>query len=77
MYDNKMTKNGLSTTKTPGQEQYQKFTGKEGGGFRSKPYVQYDYRHPDGELFSCVKPTLESCRAARDAWLDRKVGATV
>ena len=71
MYTSKMTRNGMSTTKTPGQEQYQKFTGKE-LGFRSKPYVQYDYRHLDGELFSCVKPTLEACRAARDAWLDKK-----
>ena len=71
MYTNYMTKNGVSTTKTPGQEQYQKFTGKE-GGFRSKPYVQYDYRHLDGALFSCVKPTLDACRAARDAWLDKK-----
>ena len=76
MYVNKMTENGVSTTKTPGQEQCQKFTGKEGGS-RSKPYVQYDYRHLDGELFSCVKPTLEACRAARDAWLDKKTGATV
>ena len=37
--------------------------------------VQYDYRHPiDRELFSCVKPTLEECRAARDKWLNAKKG---
>ena len=34
--------------------------------------VQYDYRHTDGELFSCVKPTLDECRAARDKWLTAK-----
>ncbi len=35
--------------------------------------MQYDYRHPtDGELFSCVKPTLDECRAARDKWLTAK-----
>lgn len=28
--------------------------------------VQYDYRNEDGELFSCVKPTLTECRKARD-----------
>ena len=36
------------------------------------PFVQYDYRHTDGELFSCVKPTLDECRAARDKWLTAK-----
>ena len=77
MYENKMTENGQSTTKTPGQEQYQKLT--NGTGSRKKSYIQYDYRHPDGELFSCVKLTLEACRTARDEWLDRKAakeGAT-
>ena len=34
-----------------------------------------DYRHPiDRELFSCVKPTLDECRAARDKWLNAKKG---
>jgi len=32
-------------------------------------FCQYDYRGMDGELFSCVKPTLEACRAARDEWM--------
>ncbi|KAB3744528.1 DUF3873 domain-containing protein, partial [Phocaeicola vulgatus] len=31
-----------------------------------------DYRHTDGELFSCVKPTLEECRRLRDEWLNLK-----
>ena len=32
------------------------------------------FRHTDGELFSCVKPTLEECRATRDKWLTAKEG---
>lgn len=77
----KMTKNGVSTTAAPGQEQFENFTRKVGR--QVKRYVQYDYRHTDGELFSCVRPTLDACRAARDAcraardaWLDAKAGAT-
>lgn len=31
--------------------------------------VQYDYRHTDGKLFSCVAKTLEDARAKRDQWL--------
>lgn len=30
--------------------------------------VQYDYRNENGELFSCVKPTLAECRKARDEY---------
>ncbi|KAB3914764.1 DUF3873 domain-containing protein [Bacteroides uniformis] len=44
-------------------------------GRRRRTLVQYDYRHPiDRELFSCVKPTLDECRAARDKWLNAKKG---
>jgi len=50
-----------------GQEQYEAFK----SNVTRKKAVQYDYRHTDGELFSCVRPTLESCRAARDAWLEK------
>jgi len=39
---------------------------------KSRLSVQYDYRHTDGELFSCVKPTLEKCIEARDSWLKQK-----
>lgn len=34
--------------------------------------VQYDYRHTDGELFSCVGSTLEDCRQRRNRWLSSK-----
>lgn len=69
----KMTVNGVTTTKTPRQEQYEFFTRKVGR--QTKKYVSYDYHHTDGELFSCVKPTLEACRAARDIWVEEKGGA--
>jgi hypothetical protein len=66
----KMTENGLSTTTAKGQEQFETFTSK--ASRKRKKYVQYDYRDTDGVLFSCVKPTLEACRAARDTWLEAK-----
>ena len=64
-----MTQNGISTTTALGQEQYDTFTRRISG--KTKKYFQYDYRHANGELFSCIKPTLEACRAARDAWLNK------
>lgn len=67
----KMTVNGVTTTKAPGQEQYETFTRKVGA--KTKKYIQYDYRHTDGELFSCIRPTLEACRAARDEWLEQRL----
>lgn len=61
-----MTINGVSTTTAPGQEQYEKFKSR----VNKKTYIQYDYRHTNGKLFSCVKPTLEACRVERDKWLE-------
>ena len=54
----------------PGEEQWEFFLQRTKS--RIKKFCQYDYRDDTGELFSCVKPTLEACRAARDAWLDKK-----
>lgn len=51
-----------------GQEQHEAFKSRA----TKKKAVQYDYRHTDGELFSCVKPTLDACKQARDAWLDKR-----
>ena len=62
--------NGVSTCTKAGTEKYEKF--QTGIGRRKRTLVQYDYRHTDGELFSCVKPTLDECRAARDKWLTAK-----
>ncbi len=69
----RMTINGVSTCTEAGTEKYERF--QLGIGRRKRTLVQYDYRHPtDGELFSCVKTTLNECRAARDKWLTAKEG---
>lgn len=65
-----ITIKGVTTLNANGEEQYETFTRKVGG--KSKKYYQYDYRHTDGELFSCVKPSLDLCRDARNEWLQRK-----
>ena len=66
----RMTINGVSTCAEAGTEKYERF--QSGIGRRRRTLVQYDYRHPiDRELFSCVKPTLDECRAARDKWLGK------
>ena len=71
----KMTINGVSTCTEAGTEKYEKF--QSGSGRGKRILVQYDYRHTDGELFSCVKLTLNECRAARDRWLTGKKGKEV
>ena len=38
-------------------------------------FVQYDYRHLDGSLFTCVKHTLRECRDARDQHLRLKAAS--
>jgi len=67
-----MTINGVSTCQTAGTEKYERF--QLGIGRRRRTLVQYDYRHTDMELFSCVKSTLDECRAERDKWLDKIQG---
>jgi hypothetical protein len=52
----------------PGQEQHEMFT----SSFTKRRMCQYDYRNHDGELFSCIKRTLDDCRADRDAWISAK-----
>lgn len=56
---------GCSLCKTAGSENYEKFK------MRKKTYYQYDYRHTNGELFTCVAPTLEAARERRDKWLEQ------
>lgn len=48
-----------------GQEQHEYFRDR----IAKKCHCQYDYRHTNGELFSCVKPTLEACRQAKEKWI--------
>ena len=68
----RMTINGVSTCTEAGTEKYERF--QSGIGRRKRTLVQYDYRHTDGELFACVKPTLDECRTARNKWRERKAG---
>lgn len=62
----------------PGEEQHETFNlsaalvGRRRAGQKR---VQYDYRHTDGELFSCVAVALEAARARRDEWLARRKAA--
>ena len=67
-----MTINGVSTCTEAGAEKYEHF--QSGIGRRRRTLVQYDYRHTDGELFACVKPSLDECRAARDKRLNAQQG---
>ncbi len=61
---------GCSICKDVGQECYTTY--ESGFGRNRYTMYQYDYRHTDGELFSCCAKTLEDCRARRDAWIARK-----
>lgn len=57
----------------PGGEQWEEFASELlSRGRRKLPVmrVQYDYRKPDGKLFSTIAPTLEEARKRRDAWLE-------
>lgn len=65
--ETQMTKNGVTTTTAPGQEQYEEYK-----DARNREMVQYDYRDTDGQLFSTAGTTLEICRNKRDAWLRDK-----
>ena len=57
----KMTANGVSTTATPGTEQYKVFY--TGYRTRRKKHYQYDYRHTNGELF----PMWQTLSTSADA----------
>ena len=61
--------NGCSTCPV-GKENYEEFTMTIGRKVYEK--VQYDYRHTDGELFSCVANSLEEARERKNKWLKNK-----
>jgi hypothetical protein len=63
----KTDKKGTSQCQ-PGQEQHE--TVRDNGS--RIDYVQYDYRHEDGELFTTVAPNLFTARSRRDQWLKKK-----
>ena len=52
-----------------GEEQYEKFQKRVKGTRTMRNVYQYDYRTPQGELFSCIGRTLDSARRKRDTWL--------
>lgn len=61
--------NGCSTC-AAGRENYEFFTVRTGRKRLTR--VQYDYRHTDGELFSCVARSLEDARERKNEWLANK-----
>ena len=64
-------KTGISQ-RTPGNgdENYNFFKSRIGSK-KLQTLVQYDYRTENGELFSCVRKSIEEARAARDAWVKK------
>jgi len=54
----------------PGAEQWESFSPAHR---RNQTFVQYDYRHSSGELFSCVAPSLEEARRKRNRWAEQFV----
>lgn len=66
-----MNLNGCTLCNAPGTERYEEYTAHIGR--KSIRRCQYDYRHTDGELFSCVASSVEEARQRRDEWL-RKHG---
>ena len=62
--------NGVSTGQ--GAERENKGSFQMGTGRKRRLSGQSAYRHTDGELFSCVKPTLDECRRLRDEWIKTK-----
>jgi C4-type Zn-finger protein len=66
----KTDKNGCSTCAV-GSEQYEIFH-MFGKKLVKNIRCQCDYRHTDGDLFSCIARDLESAREKRDEWLNNK-----
>ena len=64
-----MTENGISVCPV-GEERYEFFSP---ANFKKnrKRSCQYDYRTSNGDLFSCIAPTLEECRKKRDEWIKK------
>ena len=52
-----------ASTCPAGEENYEEFR------LRGMVRIQYDYRTPDGKLFSCVTANLKAARRQRNAWL--------
>lgn len=64
-----LNENGVSITRTPGEENFVKCCL---SAFKRQTFYQYDYCHTDGELFSTVAKTLDEYRRRRDGWIAKK-----
>jgi hypothetical protein len=62
---NSINQNGCSVCRA-GEENYTTF---HPAHRQNQVYYQYDYRHTDSKLFSCVAKTLNECREKRDKWI--------
>lgn len=69
MKTNSINDTGGCSVCEKGQENYTTFVA---GAFRGTEYYQFDYRTPEGELFSTIAKSLEECRKQRDEWLQKK-----
>ena len=56
-----------------GQEQFETYESRATG----RRMIQYDYRHEDGVLFSCVAHSLLQARRKRDRWLEAKAAGAL
>ena len=61
------TQNGLAPKIANGSENYEFYYSE----ISRKELCDYDYRALNGELFSCIKPTLKQCREKRDEWIEQ------
>jgi hypothetical protein len=59
-----MNENGCSICK-PGEERYNAYFSALAQEWR----VHYDYRTPEGVLFSCVTDSVARAKVKRDKWL--------
>lgn len=51
----------------PGEEKWEEFYSR----ILKKNLIQYDYRTPEGKLFTIITPTLHEARGKRDRWLEK------
>jgi len=56
---------------SPGQEQFEDYQSRA----VRRRMIQYDYRHDDGGLFSCVAHSLLQARRKRDRWLEARAAS--
>ncbi len=60
---------GAVSTCPDGEEKYTYFNITPRAKTKLGRRCQYEYRHLDGQLFTCVGHNLEQCQTKRDEWL--------